>query len=116
MDGTTLEDLSVSSGLLPFMTRTKTRFGARCLQRWLQCPLADAGAINDRLDAVTCLRDGTVPRVVTALLAVMSTPSFPDVDKGLARLEAGGAPPVLGTSRERGIRPVRCLPPSNSCC
>ena len=45
--------------LLAVLDRTLTPIGARLLRRWLLAPLVDAGAINERLDAVDVLvRDG----------------------------------------------------------
>lgn len=46
------EATSVRGSLLHLMDRTSTPFGARLLRGWLAEPLADADAINGRLDAV----------------------------------------------------------------
>jgi DNA mismatch repair protein MutS len=48
----TLRDNSRNGSLLSVIDRTVTAMGARLLHDWLLAPLADAGAIEARLDAV----------------------------------------------------------------
>jgi DNA mismatch repair ATPase MutS len=71
---------SEKGSLLGLLHRTSTAFGFRCLQQWVRQPLADAAAINARLDAVEMLASPALPSVFSALVSVFK--SLPDLEKG----------------------------------
>ncbi len=52
-------DSSKKATLLWVLDKTKTNMGARNLRRWLEQPLRDSKAINDRLDSVEELEQNT---------------------------------------------------------
>jgi len=49
----TLQEHEKKGSLLGILDKTKTAMGGRLLRRWIEEPLTDANAIEDRLDAVT---------------------------------------------------------------
>ena len=75
--------------LLGVLDATKTPMGARLLRRWIGEPLLDAGALEQRLDAVEWLKEsGSRRSRVERCLAQVS-----DVERALHRMGAGAAPP-----------------------
>ena len=52
-------DASKKATLLWVLDKTRTNMGARCLRRWLEQPLRDSNAINQRLDSVEELINNT---------------------------------------------------------
>ncbi|KNC77848.1 hypothetical protein SARC_09703 [Sphaeroforma arctica JP610] len=76
-------DLTEHGSLLQVVNFTKTQFGKRLMSKWITRPLTSARAINARLDAVTVLRDTSLPWLprLRALLENM-----PDLEKGLTRV------------------------------
>ena len=117
-----LRDLHVfrpaGSSLLRHLDRTLTPFGGRTLRGWLSTPLADADAIQRRIDAVAELRAAGLPGTATGptatgptaglsparrpcargpptgLVAVVrSLEGAPDVESILARVARGRASP-----------------------
>ncbi|RQD67202.1 MAG: DNA mismatch repair protein MutS [Tindallia sp. MSAO_Bac2] len=49
----TLQDHEKKGSLLGILDKTKTAMGGRLLRKWVEEPLTDTAAINERLDAVT---------------------------------------------------------------
>ena len=92
MDSTVLAHLEIlkdsegneKGSLFKFLNRSVTPFGSRLLQRWVCAPLADVGAINQRLDAVSFLlgKPGVRKRLEEKLSA------FPDLERKLQRISA----------------------------
>ncbi len=75
--------------LLGVLDATKTPMGARLLRRWVGEPLLDAGALEQRLDAVEWLKESGARRSrVERCLAQVG-----DVERALHRMGAGAAPP-----------------------
>lgn len=58
----TLRDKNKKGSLLWVLDKTVTSMGARMLKKWLEQPLIDADAINERLDAVEELKDAFIVR------------------------------------------------------
>lgn len=102
-------DGRTNGSLLSLLNRTKTPFGSRQMKHWLAHPLTDAVAIQERLDAVESLRqlvDGayaaqggikgarTPDASLVELLESMSK-SFPDLERGLARISYEKCTPSL---------------------
>ena len=86
-----------SSSLLAAIDRTVTAPGARELQARLSGPLAEAGAIEARLDAVEYLRDRQ--RLTDHLRHALR--GAPDIARALSRLAFGrGGPRDLGAVRD----------------
>lgn len=98
-----------NGSLLSLIDRTRTPFGARQMKHWLAHPLTDAIAIRNRLGAVESLRQlvdgafvaqGGVRGSLTAdawlveLLETLSK-SFPDLERGLARISYEKCTPSL---------------------
>ncbi|MBX7166955.1 MAG: DNA mismatch repair protein MutS [Pirellulales bacterium] len=75
--------------LLSVLDRTLTPLGARCLAEWLANPLVDAGAINDRLDAVGELV--AQPQRAEALREALR--KVYDLERLVARVTTGRASP-----------------------
>jgi DNA mismatch repair protein MutS len=59
----TIRSGEVKGSLLDVLDRTLTPMGGRLLRRWLNQPLLDVTAINQRLDAVQLLVDDTATRL-----------------------------------------------------
>ena len=86
-----------SGSLLVAIDRTVTGAGARELQARLSAPLANADAINARLDAVAFLKDRQ--RVLDDVRATLK--GAPDIARALSRLAFGrGGPRDLGAVRD----------------
>ena len=75
------------STLLEALDRTRTSMGGRLLRRWMERPLKDIGAIEERLDAVQCLVDNGMGREALgeALKGVA------DLERLVGRISAGRA-------------------------
>ena len=58
----TLRDKNKKGSLLWVLDKTVTSMGARTLKKWLEQPLIDVDAINDRLDSVAELKDAFILR------------------------------------------------------
>ena len=58
----TLRDKNKKGSLLWVLDKTVTSMGARTLKKWLEHPLIDVDAINDRLDSVAELKDSFILR------------------------------------------------------
>ena len=58
----TLRDKNKKGSLLWVLDKTVTSMGGRTLKKWLEQPLIDVDAINDRLDAVAELKDAFILR------------------------------------------------------
>ena len=58
----TLRDKNKKGSLLWVLDKTVTSMGGRTLKKWLEQPLIDVEAINDRLDAVAELKDAFILR------------------------------------------------------
>ena len=58
----TLRDKNKKGSLLWVLDKTVTSMGARTLKKWLEHPLIDVDAINDRLDSVAELKDAFILR------------------------------------------------------
>lgn len=58
----TLRDKNKKGSLLWVLDKTVTSMGARLLKKWLEQPLIDRDAINERLDAVAELKDAFLLR------------------------------------------------------
>lgn len=58
----TLRDKNKKGSLLWVLDKTVTSMGARTLKKWLEQPLIDVDAINDRLDSVAKLKDAFILR------------------------------------------------------
>ncbi len=58
----TIRDRSRKGSLLGLLDRTRTAMGARMLKRWIDQPLLDPAAINERLDAVEALHRNWLQR------------------------------------------------------
>lgn len=78
-------DGGVDGTLFTMLNRCITPFGKRMLRQWVCHPLADAGKINARLDAVDALNaDSTVMERFTASLT-----KLPDLERLISRIHAG---------------------------
>ncbi|SNX86158.1 related to DNA mismatch repair protein [Melanopsichium pennsylvanicum] len=77
--------------LIWLLDKCKTAFGRRLLRKWVSRPLTDIKALEERLDAVTALKDGGgyVVRTLPELLK-----GLPDLERGLARMTYGRATPT----------------------
>src|SRR5262249_23638500 len=94
LDGQTLINLEIfantfdggSEGtLFAMLNRCITPFGKRMLRQWVCHPLADAGKINARLDAVdTLMADRTLSENFSASLS-----RIPDLERLISRVHAG---------------------------
>ena len=107
MDGATRRNLEIeeslggerSGSLLGAIDRTMTGPGARLLAARLAAPLADAAAIEARLDAVGFfLEDENLRERVRAVLA-----KTPDIERALARIGLGRAGPRDLASLREGL-------------
>ena len=78
--------------LIDVLDRTSTPMGARLLRQWILAPLADAGAIDARLDAVECLAQAAIAR--ETLRTALS---------GVRDLERLGTKAALGRSTPREL-------------
>lgn len=58
----TMRDKQKKGSLLWVIDKTITSMGSRCLKRWIDQPLIDTDAINDRLDAVEIFKEGFMLR------------------------------------------------------
>lgn len=98
LDGQTLINLEVfantfdggSEGtLFTLLNRCVTPFGKRMFRQWVCHPLADAGRINERLDAVDMInQDRTLSDQFTASMSKM-----PDLERLISRIHAGSCRP-----------------------
>ncbi|KAI8469096.1 MAG: muts domain V-domain-containing protein [Monoraphidium minutum] len=79
-----------AGSLLHLLDRTATGFGSRLLRRWVACPLAERGLIQQRLDAVEELLAASSP-------ALASLPAelrrLPDLERSFMRCAHGTASP-----------------------
>jgi DNA mismatch repair protein MutS len=93
----TLRERRREHSLLWVLDRTQTAMGGRLLRRWINFPLAEAGAIRDRLDAIEELvRDRPWREDLARLLADTA-----DVERIVGRVATGRAGPrdLLGLGR-----------------
>ncbi|MGR4000359.1 MAG: DNA mismatch repair protein MutS [Alphaproteobacteria bacterium] len=82
-------DGSRGGSLLATIDRTASGAGARLLASWLATPLAEPGAINERLDGVeTITRDGKLRGRLAETLK-----KLPEMERALARLSLGRGGP-----------------------
>ena len=58
----TMRDKQKKGSLLWVIDKTVTAMGSRCLKRWIDQPLIDTDAINERLDSVAIFKDGFMLR------------------------------------------------------
>ncbi|MBE7066332.1 MAG: DNA mismatch repair protein MutS [Ruminococcaceae bacterium] len=58
----TMRDKQKKGSLLWVIDKTVTSMGGRCLKRWIDQPLIDVDAINERLDAVSIFKEGFMLR------------------------------------------------------
>lgn len=99
----TLRDGARHGSLLAAIDRTVTPMGARLLQGWLLCPLAEKAPINARLDAVgEFLGDHALRSELRAALLEAS-----DLQRLTARVSTGRASPrdLRSVSRTLGLLP-----------
>ena len=89
--------------LLSVMDATKTAMGSRMMRSWLLAPLADAGEINRRLEAVSLLRENQMSlEKYRELLSRM-----PDISRLAARVASGRCAPrdVAGIAKALAVVP-----------
>lgn len=91
--------------LLGVLDETRSAMGARLLRAWLERPLLDLAAIEDRLDAVAVLAADERPRA--ALRQAMD--GLPDLERVLNRLLAGYGGPRELQNLARGLEGVAAL-------
>ena len=98
LDGQTLINLEVFSNtfdggsdgtLFTLLNRCITPFGKRMFKQWVCHPLADAGRINERLDAVDLLNKDR--KLSEKFLSSMS--KMPDLERLISRIHAGSCKP-----------------------
>ncbi|CAL7963854.1 DNA mismatch repair protein MutS [Alphaproteobacteria bacterium] len=82
------------NSLLKILDKTLTASGGRLLAHYLSSPLANAMAINERLDGVESLLN--LPDVRLSIRTALK--EFPDTERALSRISA-----KRGTSRDLGI-------------
>jgi len=71
--------------LFQMLNRCVTPFGKRLLRQWVCHPLADAGRINERLDAVESLMAD--PATIDQFAALLT--KLPDLERLISRVHAG---------------------------
>ena len=92
----TLRDKNKKGSLLWVLDKTVTSMGARMLKKWLEQPLIDIDAINERLDAVAELKDAFMLR--TELRELLS---------GVYDMERIAGKITLGTCNARDLVSLR---------
>ncbi|KAF8652763.1 hypothetical protein AX16_004259 [Volvariella volvacea WC 439] len=85
-------DQTVKGSLVWILDKTKTKFGARLLRSWVGRPLIDKRALQERIDAVEEILSSSSEKLV-ALRQLLSTKNFPDLTKGLCRIQYGQCTP-----------------------
>jgi len=95
------------STLLSVLDHTRTAMGARLLRRWITRPLLDTREIERRQDGVQLFFGSAIRRARAASILAR----VPDLERALARVNAAGASPSLGTARDllalrRGLEAV----------
>lgn len=98
LDGQTLINLEIFANtfdggqegtLFTLLNRCVTPFGKRMFKQWVCHPLADAGRINERLDAVEMLNhDRSIADKFTESMSRM-----PDLERLISRIHAGSCKP-----------------------
>nr|WP_320132763.1 DNA mismatch repair protein MutS [uncultured Holophaga sp.] len=102
--GNTL-DGSKTGSLLALLDQCRTRMGSRLLKTWLDQPLRERGALEERWGQVAWLTEDRCRDPLQKLLA-----GVPDLDRLLGRVAMGLAtPPELGQLRE-GLGALQRLP------
>lgn len=92
----TLRDKNKKGSLLWVLDKTVTPMGGRLLKKWLEQPLIDVDAINERLDAVAELKDAFLLRSeIRELLA------------GVYDMERIAGKITLGTCNARDLASLR---------
>ena len=83
----TLRDKSYKGSLLWVLDHTQTAMGGRRLRKWLEQPLVDVDAINERLDAVECFVND--PMISAELKELLS--GIYDMERLMGRISYGSA-------------------------
>ena len=100
----TLRERRREHSLLWVLDRTQTAMGGRLMRRWINFPLAEAGAIRERLQAIEELvRDRQLREDLARLLADTA-----DVERIVGRVATGRAGPrdLLGLGKTLGQLPA----------
>ncbi len=92
----TLRDKNKKGSLLWVLDKTVTSMGGRLLKKWLEQPLIDADAINERLDAVEELKD-----------AFMMRSELRELLSGVYDMERIAGKVTLGTCNARDLVSLR---------
>ncbi|KAF9466351.1 DNA mismatch repair protein MSH3 [Collybia nuda] len=83
-------DHTTRGSLIWILDRTKTKFGARLLRKWVGKPLVDKRVLQDRVDAVEEILASSSDKLVT-LRQILKR--LPDLAKGLCRIHYGQCTP-----------------------
>ena len=85
----TMRDKSRRGSLLWVLDRTQTAMGSRTLKHWIEQPLIDPDAINERLDSVAILKDRFMTR--QTLMELLS--GIYDIERLAGKVSLGTASP-----------------------
>ena len=80
-------DYSVKGSLLWLMDNTKTKMGKRMLRDWIGRPLVTIAMLEERLDAITELKDDNT--LTLEKLKGLLKGAMPDLGRGLSRIQYG---------------------------
>lgn len=80
-------DYSVKGSLLWLMDNTKTKMGKRMLRDWIGRPLVNIAMLEERLDAITELKDDNT--LTLEKLKGLLKGAMPDLGRGLSRIQYG---------------------------
>jgi DNA mismatch repair protein MSH3 len=80
-------DYSVKGSLLWLMDHTKTKMGKRMLRDWIGRPLVNIAMLEERLDAITELKDDNT--LTLEKLKGLLKGQVPDLGRGLSRIQYG---------------------------
>ena len=80
-------DYSVKGSLLWLMDNTKTKMGKRMLRDWIGRPLVNVAMLEERLDAITELKDDNT--LTLEKLKGLLKGAMPDLGRGLSRIQYG---------------------------
>lgn len=80
-------DQGLKGSLLWLMDQTRTKMGKRLLRDWIGRPLVDRRLLEERLDAVTELKDSS--SLTLDKLRSLLRGAIPDLSRGLSRIQYG---------------------------
>ena len=96
-------DYGSKGSLLWLMDHTRTKMGKRLLRDWIGRPLVNVDLLEERLDAVTEIKDNA--SLTLEKLKGLFKGSIPDLGRGMSRIQYG---------RVSGYSPCEGYPSSDS--